>query len=51
MQDDALILLLPSDEFDDCESITMEIRAGVGGSESALFAQDMFDMYSVFFSN
>ncbi|HQI74845.1 MAG TPA: PCRF domain-containing protein, partial [Candidatus Pacearchaeota archaeon] len=28
------------------DSIIMEIRAGVGGNEAALFAKDLFSMYS-----
>jgi len=30
------------------ESIIVEIRAGVGGEEAALFAKDLFRMYSKF---
>lgn len=39
------ILLLPKDPNDD-KNIYMEIRAGVGGDESALFAADLYRMYS-----
>ena len=38
------ILLLPKDEADD-KSAILEIRAGTGGSEAALFAGDLFRMY------
>ena len=38
------ILLLPKDPNDD-RNIFMEIRAGVGGEESALFAGDLYRMY------
>lgn len=38
------IALLPRDEADD-SSVIMEIRAGVGGEESALFAGDLFNQY------
>ena len=38
------IALLPKDEADD-HSVIMEIRAGVGGEESALFAFDLFQQY------
>ena len=38
------ILLLPKDPNDD-KNIVMEIRAGVGGDESALFAADLYRMY------
>lgn len=38
-------LLLPKDPNDD-RNIFLEIRAGTGGDESALFAGDLFRMYS-----
>ncbi|TCT40231.1 peptide chain release factor 1 (bRF-1) [Martelella mediterranea] len=38
------ILLLPKDAADD-KSAVLEIRAGTGGSEAALFAGDLFRMY------
>ena len=38
------ILLLPRDEADDKNAI-LEIRAGTGGDEAALFAGDLFRMY------
>jgi len=37
-------LLTPSDPFDDRDAI-VEIRAGTGGDEAALFAADLFRMY------
>ena len=39
------ILLLPKDPNDE-KSVIMEIRAGTGGEEAALFAQDLFRMYT-----
>ena len=33
------------------ESIIMEIRAGAGGEEAALFARDLFEMYSKYAQN
>ena len=38
------MLLLPKDE-DDSRDVIMEIRAGTGGDEAALFAGDLFKMY------
>ncbi len=38
------ILLLPKDPNDD-RSVTVEIRAGVGGDEAALFAAEIYRMY------
>jgi len=39
------ILLLPKDPHDD-KNVIVEIRGGVGGEEAALFAGDLFRMYS-----
>ena len=39
------LLLLPKDPNDD-KSVIVEIRGGVGGEEAALFAGDLFRMYS-----
>lgn len=41
------ILLLPKDPNDD-KNILLEIRAGTGGDEAALFVADLFRMYSRF---
>ncbi len=41
------VLLLPKDPMDD-KNIILEIRAGTGGDEAALFAADLFRMYSRF---
>lgn len=41
------ILLLPKDPNDE-KSVIMEIRAGTGGDEAALFAADLFRMYTRF---
>ena len=41
------ILLLPKDPNDE-KNIIMEIRGGVGGEESSLFAYDLFRMYSMY---
>ena len=38
-------LLLPTDPLDD-RNIFLEIRAGTGGDEAAIFAGDLFRMYS-----
>jgi peptide chain release factor 1 len=39
------LLLIPKDPNDD-KNVLLEIRAGTGGDEAALFAGDMFRMYS-----
>lgn len=41
------ILLLPRDPNDD-KSVIMEIRGGVGGEESALFAHSLYRMYTMY---
>ena len=41
------ILLLPKDPNDD-KSVIVEIRGGVGGEESALFAHSLLRMYSMY---
>lgn len=41
------VLLLPKDPMDE-KNIILEIRAGTGGEEAALFAGDLFRMYSRF---
>ncbi|MGH2723921.1 MAG: peptide chain release factor 1 [Actinomycetota bacterium] len=38
------VLLLPRDPYDD-KNVVLEIRAGAGGQEAALFASDLFEMY------
>ena len=45
MQADLQRLLLPKDPNDD-KNIFLEIRAGTGGDESALFAADLFRMHT-----
>jgi peptide chain release factor 1 len=44
---DLKLLLLPKDPYDD-KNILLEIRAGTGGEEAALFAGDLFRMYTRF---
>jgi peptide chain release factor 1 len=44
-EEDIRILLLPRDPNDD-KNTFLEIRAGTGGEEAALFAADLFRMYS-----
>ena len=41
------ILLLPKDPNDE-KNVIVEIRGGVGGEESALFARDLYRMYSMY---
>ena len=47
LEQDLKIKLLPKDPLDN-KNIILEIRAGTGGDEAALFAADLFRMYSHF---
>ena len=47
LEDEIRILLLPRDPNDD-KNVIVEIRAGVGGEEAALFAHSLFRMYSMY---
>ena len=44
LEEELKVLLLPKDPLDD-KNILLEIRAGTGGEEAALFAADLFRMY------
>ena len=44
MEDELKVLLLPKDPNDE-KNVILEIRAGTGGEEAALFAQDLLRMY------
>ncbi|MEM7301238.1 MAG: peptide chain release factor 1 [Pseudomonadota bacterium] len=44
LEEELQLLLLPKDSADD-KSAILEVRAGTGGSEAALFAGDLFRMY------
>ena len=47
LEDEIKIMLLPVDPTDE-KNIIVEIRAGAGGDEAAIFAGDLFKMYSNF---
>ncbi len=49
LEHDLQIMLLPKDKADD-SSVILEVRAGTGGDEAALFAGDLFRMYQRFAS-
>ncbi len=50
LTDELKIMLLPKDPLDE-KDIILEIRAGTGGEEAALFAQDLFRMYARYSEN
>jgi peptide chain release factor 1 len=45
VEEDLRVLLLPKDPNDD-KNVLLEIRAGTGGEEAALFAADLYRMYT-----
>ena len=47
LETELTLLLLPKDADDD-KSVIVEIRSGVGGEEAALFAADLFRMYTMY---
>ena len=47
LEEELKILLLPRDPNDE-KNVIVEIRGGVGGEESALFAHSLFRMYSMY---
>ena len=50
LENEIQILLLPKDPNDD-KNVFVEIRGGAGGEEAALFAANLFRMYSKFAEN
>ena len=50
IEDELKTLLLPKDSNDE-KNVIVEIRAGTGGEEAALFAGDLFRMYSRYAEN
>ena len=50
LEEDLRILLLPKDPNDD-KNVIVEIRGGAGGDEAALFAGDLFRMYTRYAEN
>ena len=47
IEEELKILLIPKDPNDD-KNVVVEIRAGAGGEEAALFAYDLYRMYSMY---
>ena len=48
MEEDIRIMLIPADP-EDAKNAILEIRGGTGGDEAAIFAGDLFRMYSKYF--
>jgi len=47
LEEEIKLLLVPADPEDD-KNVIMEIRGGTGGDEAALFAGDLFKMYTTY---
>jgi len=45
LEEEVKLMLIPQDK-EDCKNVVMEIRGGTGGDEAALFAGDLFRMYT-----
>jgi peptide chain release factor 1 len=50
LEEQLRVMLLPRDPLDD-KDVILEIRAGTGGDEAALFAGDLFSMYTRYAQN
>ena len=48
LEEEVKLMLLPQDP-EDGKNVVMEIRGGTGGDEAALFAGDLFRMYTKYF--
>lgn len=48
LETEVKLLLIPADPEDDKDAI-VELRAGTGGDEAAIFVEDMFRMYTMYF--
>ena len=48
LEEEVKLMLLPQDP-EDSKNVVMEIRGGTGGDEAALFAGDLFRMYTKYF--
>ncbi|MFA5619147.1 MAG: peptide chain release factor 1 [Weeksellaceae bacterium] len=50
VEEEVKFMLIPKDP-DDEKNVVVELRAGTGGDEAAIFVEDIFRMYSLFFKN
>lgn len=48
LEEELKVLLIPKDPADD-KNIILEMRAGTGGDEAAIFVEDMYRMYTMYF--
>lgn len=50
LEEELKVLLIPKDPADD-KNIIVELRAGTGGDEAAIFVEDIYRMYAMYFKN
>ena len=48
LEEDLKVLLIPKDPADD-KNVVVELRAGTGGDEAAIFVEDVYRMYTMYF--
>lgn len=48
LEDQLKVLLIPKDPADD-KNVIVELRAGTGGDEAAIFVEDIYRMYTMYF--
>lgn len=48
LEEELKVLLIPKDSTDD-KNVIVELRAGTGGDEAAIFVEDIYRMYSMYF--
>ncbi|WP_415324444.1 peptide chain release factor 1 [Chryseobacterium sp. MMS23-Vi53] len=48
LEEELKVLLIPKDPADD-KNVIVELRAGTGGDEAAIFVEDVYRMYSMYF--
>ncbi|PWN66875.1 peptide chain release factor 1 [Chryseobacterium phosphatilyticum] len=48
LEEELKVLLIPKDPADD-KNIIVELRAGTGGDEAAIFVEDIYRMYTMYF--
>src|SRR5690606_5329117 len=50
VEEEVKFMLIPKDPEDE-KNVIVELRAGTGGDEAAIFVEDIFRMYSMYFKN
>ena len=50
LEEELKVLLIPKDPADD-KNVIVELRAGTGGDEAAIFVEDVYRMYTMYFKS